>query len=215
MFIYQSNVPPDMSVIEKNIKMGCDFISSTFHVQYIIHKAYQSHKRFSRPHVMLPYAKQPMQEDAISSIDACTDSIILQLGARNSTIFHLEEYCKEMSCHIKHVEDIKANELSTAFAKSKLIVQECIFGSDNNLMDAILAGMLLITSDCEVGGDLRDFPIPRQHKLSPKASVKDIVSKLLSNFETEQKNLEGIRKVFRDYNEKTLKESTKQFIFCQ
>ena len=156
-----------------------------------------------------------MQEDAIASREARTDTIIVQLGVSNSTISQLDEFCKEKPCEIKHVKDIKANELSTAFAKSKLIVQECIYGSDQLLMEAILAGMLLVTSDCEVGGDLRDFPIPRQHKLSPKASVKDIVSKLLSNFETEQKNLEGIRKVFRDYNEKTLKESTKQFIFGQ
>ncbi|GFH52652.1 UDP-galactopyranose mutase [Chaetoceros tenuissimus] len=215
VFIHQSHVPPDTSAIEKNIEHGCEYITSTFHVQNSIQKVYKSQNKFSRPHVMLPYSKQPMQEDAISKTEARTDSIIVQLGVSNSTISQLDKYCKEKSCQIKHVKDIKADELSTAFAKSKLIVQECIYGRDKLLMDAILAGMLLVTSDCEVGGDLRDFPIPRQHKLSPKASVKDVVSKLLYNFETEQKNLEGIRKVFREYNEKTLEESTKQFIFGQ
>ena len=69
-----------------------------------------------------------------------------------------------------------------------------------------------VTNDSSNAKDLRNFPIPRQHKFSDKFSKVDIVKRLMENFEEQQKQLDRFRRLYKHYSHETLVEDRYQTV---
>ena len=77
---------------------------------------------------------------------------------------------------------------------------------------AVLSEAIFVTDDCFNGKNFRDFPTPRQHKVSNKMPKADIAVRLLEFFQEEQKKLDGFRQLYKHYSHETLVENTKRFV---
>ena len=74
--------------------------------------------------------------------------------------------------------------------------------------------MSILTEDCDNAQDLRDFPLPREHLITERNTIEDIIPLMMDNFEEEQKKLEGLRYHYKHLSHEHLVKETKDFMYA-
>ena len=212
VFIWKLGVPRGHSKIEEFLKDGCQFLS---HNHYAMSDVDSVDYKLPRSRMLIPYIRPDKTHIGPISNDKRENLILfnhIHPGQRDTTFKEVKEYCKQSSCEVIMLKKFSVDEVKKLYQRAKIIVSECLMGSERSVIEAVLSGALFVTNDCFNGKDLRDFPIPRQHKFSNKIPKAEILTRLLENFEEEQKKLDGFRQLYTHYSHETLVEDTKRFV---
>jgi hypothetical protein len=212
VFIWKLGVPRGHSKIEEFLKDGCQFLS---HNHYAMSDVDSVDYKRPRSRMLIPYIRPDKTHIGPISNDKRENLILfnhIHPGQRDTTFKEVKEYCKQSSCEVIMLKKFSVDEVKKLYQRAKIIVSECLMGSERSVIEAVLSGALFVTNDCFNGKDLRDFPIPRQHKFSNKIPKAEILTRLLENFEEEQKKLDGFRQLYTHYSHETLVEDTKRFV---
>jgi len=211
VFIWQLQVPRGDGRIKSNVAKGCQYLSHNFHSLSVVPDIHVPRSR-----ILIPYIRRekayfgPMQ-------NALRENIILfnhiHPGQNNVTYTKVHEYCKvESKCQVILLENFSVQEINDLYQRAKIIIGECLLGSERSIIEAVLAGVVFVTGECGNGLDFRDFPIPQEHKFSHHhVSIVDVIRRIMENFNDEQLKLAGFRSLYKRYSHETLVEDTKRF----
>lgn len=211
VFVWKLGVPLNGSRIQKFLKDGCQFLSHNYYTMSDIESV---DYKLPRSHILIPYIRRKKIHSGLIKNDKRENLILynhIHPDQRDEGFVELSEHCKKASCEVIMLKGFNEDELKSLYQKAKIIVGDCLKGSERSVIEAVLAGALFVTSNCLNGKDLRDFPIPRQHKFSNKFSRADVATRLMDNFEEEQQKLEGFRRLYKHYSHETLVEDAKRF----
>ena len=67
--------------------------------------------------------------------------------------------------------------------QAKVVVAWCMRGTERLPIEAAVYGAVLISNNCEVGSDERDFPLSPQHRLPTAQAIGDAITAILSSNE--------------------------------
>lgn len=211
VFIWQLQVPRGDERIKSNIAKGCQYLSHNFYSMSNIEAVH-----VPRSHILIPYMR-PEKANFGPIDNSKREEIILfnhiHPGQQNATYTKVLQYCNTKSnCQVIMLENFTVHEINDLYKKAKIIVAECLLGSERSIIEAVLGGVIFVTGNCGNGVDLRDFPIPQEHKLSDHLSVTELMGKIMENFEEEQQKLDGFRRLYKHYSHQTLVDDTKRFL---
>lgn len=212
VFSWKLGVPRSTVKIQEFLQDGCQFLS---HNHYAMSDVESVDYKLPRSHMLIPYIRPEKTHRGPISNDKRENLILfnhIHPGQRDTTFREVTEYCNASSCEVIMLKKFSVDEVKKLYQRAKIIVSECLMGSERSVIEAVLSGALFVTNDCFNGKDLRDFPIPRQHKFSDKIPKAEILTRLLENFEEEQKKLDGFRQLYKHYSHETLVEDTKRFV---
>lgn len=212
VFSWKLGVPRGVAQINEFLRDGCQILS---HNYYAMSDVDSVDYKLPRSHILIPYIRPGKTHRGPISNDKRENLILFNHfhpGQRDTTFVEVTEYCKASSCEVIMLKNFNEKEVKKLYQRAKIIVSECLMGSERSVIEAVLSGALFVTDDCSNGKDLRDFPIPRQHKFSNKIPKAEILTRLLENFEEEQQKLDGFRQLYKHYSHETLVEDTKRFV---
>jgi hypothetical protein len=211
VFIWQLQVPRGDGRIKSNVATGCHYLSHNFYSMSIVMDV-----RVPRSHILIPYIRREKAYFGPIKNDQREDIILfnhIHPGQNNATYTKVHTYCKtESKCQVILLENFSVQEINDLYQRAKIIIGECLLGSERSIIEAVLAGVIFVTGECGNGIDFRDFPIPHEHKLSNHVSSIDLIRRIMGNFQEEQKKLVAFRSLYKRYSHETLVEDTKRFL---
>lgn len=211
VFIWQLQVPRGDGRIKSNIANGCHYLSHNFYSMSTVTEI-----SVPRSHILIPYMRPdkayfgPIKNDKRENIILFNH---IHPGQNNDTYTKIQSYCTtESRCKVILLENFSVQEVNDLYQKAKIIIGECLLGSERSIIEAVLAGVIFVTRDCGNGIDFRDFPIPQEHKLSNHVSSIELIRQIMGDFQEEQEKLVGFRSLYKHYSHETLVEDTKRFL---
>ena len=87
----------------------------------------------------------------------------------------------EVKCEVPHGYGKRA--LRQLMGRAKVVVAWCMRGTERLPIEAALYGAVLLSNNCAVGSDERDFPLPPQHRLPTAQAIGEAITALLSSNE--------------------------------
>lgn len=166
-----------------------------------------------RAHVLRPYITPALKRAAsYSHGQGKEERILLDDDNPGHVIAAVNEACAELECHVTYVHGFKRSDLPALYAKSKVVVDWCMVGSERMPIESTLYGTVLLTSACKSGDDTRDFPIPRRNVLNNTNQLKSALMRILVNYNSESADMEPVRALYRHLSSKTLAQETRAFI---
>mmetsp|Transcript_19352 Transcript_19352/g.28983 ORF Transcript_19352/g.28983 Transcript_19352/m.28983 type:complete len:769 (+) Transcript_19352:151-2457(+) len=205
VFIYQLG----QNDAREKVRQGCRYISHNFYLSK------QNGIDVPRSHVIIPYMN--VRKTHFGPIDNSRRENIIILnhidndGAGWEQVNQdLMSYCIGV-CNVIRPKGMSALELNDLYSRSKVIIATCMRGSERMPIEAALAGLIIVTNDCDNSKDVRDFPLPREHIFNERNKLVDIVQSILDNFEEEQAKLDNFRSMYKNFGHLTMIEETKEF----
>jgi len=205
MFIYQLG----KNNTGTNLKDGCDYISHN----YWLSESFGLD--LPRTQILTPYVTRGKTNFGPVSSDGREDIILVNHDSFNH-VADLEAFCanRENPCTVTQLRGFNQEQLNELYKKAKVMYAHCMRGSERGSLEAALAGMLILTADCDNAKDLRDFPLPRDHLIAERNSLENIANRMLDHFEEEQKKLEGLRYHYKHLGHDYLVRETKAFMYA-
>lgn len=85
----------------------------------------------------------------------------------------------DVSCEVPHGHS--KPKLRTLMGESKVVIAWCMRGTERLPIEAAVYGAVMLTNDCAVGSDPRDFPLPEHHRLPTAEALAETMASLLSS----------------------------------
>lgn len=126
----------------------------------------------------------------------------------------LKNYCekRENKCEVIMLKDFTLHQIKDMYERAKIVVADFLHSNERSVIEAVLAGTLVLTNHCLNGADTRYFPIPREHMHSDRAGIVEVAEYMMSHFKEEQAKLENFRRLYRSYGHKSIAEDTNTFL---
>jgi hypothetical protein len=190
-------------------EQGCKVIAHNFYLGVAVDLPPEN---ILRPYISPSFI---VEEKAIAKSKSKKENLILiDENTPGSVKSALADHCKALGCTTTVMKGMKQKELQSLYEKAKIVVNWCLVGSERMPIEAGLRGALLVSNNCKSVKDFRDFPIPKRNIVeNEKGALKEVVGRILKEYEKEFVDYEEFRALYRGLSAKTLAWEAKSFYF--
>lgn len=194
------------NINKKNQDLGCGFISHNFWLA--------SHLNINVPrsNILRPYIT-PTLIPKKNPVNVFRENLVLIDSDTPSNIIDLINLtCTKLSnCSFIVVNGFSRAELLQLFYRAKIVIDWCMRGTERMPIEAILNGVVLLSSYCETAEDSRDIPISSNFIVS-NITLKTVMENVFKYFQLSQKKMHQIIMLYKNkINRVSLAEETKVF----
>lgn len=203
VWIYQLGTSPAC----RRLRQGCRFLVHNFWLstQYgvnvsrdlVVRPPLNPTHLAERGWHMLPSAQRAdtvvinghdLPSSALAAIEAACERVRLHRRDERRANIHAPHHLQERHDH-RHHQNVTClvprgyskPALRRLMGTSKIVVAWCMRGSERLPLEAVTYRNVLLSNDCAVGSDDRDFPLPPQHRLATAEAIGDAIEALLTS----------------------------------
>lgn len=129
--------------------------------------------------------------------------ILIDNDTPGNVVDKVKEICDVILCKTIFVSGFSRDDLVSLYLQAKVVLDWCMRGSERMPIEAVLRGVVLVTSDCQSVQDQRDFPIPKRNIVDLN-SLQSALQRILSNFISEQNDYHMMRNLYMSLGNNTL-----------
>jgi hypothetical protein len=212
VLVYQLAVQP-RAVTDEKLAQGCHIISHNYWLSGN-HGLNPDNEYLIRPYVTPSIVRNVSTEvknlvrKRLVLIDNDTPSVIIET--------HIVPACKSLDLDWIIVQGFTRSAVNQLLNEAMIIIDWCVIGSERLPIEAVLNGVIFVTTDCACAQDRRDFPLPAGNILSREASPEHVFltfKNIVNNFSAIQEEYAPMRKLYGSYiGQETMANESKFFI---
>ena len=193
---------------KNNMQLGCKYLS---HSHWL---ANAEELEIPEERIFLPYMT-PAKSQKGDITNVRRENLIIVNGHDPSSPDGetVKNYCDGKDCKVTILMGFNTKQLLDLYQRAKIVVGFCMRGCERAPIEAVLAGVVLVSNNCLAGQDRHDFPIPRENIVAANNTVEDVFGRILANFEEEQNKMGNMRALYQMIGPDTLAKQTQGFIY--
>ena len=193
---------------KNNLRLGCKYLS---HSHWL---SRAEELNITEDRIFLPYMT-PAKSHKGEISNSKRENLIIVNGHDKGSIdgTKVEKYCREKDCKVIILKGFNTEELLDLYQKAKVVVGFCMRGCERSPIEAVLAGVVLVSNHCAAAQDSHDFPIPKENIVTGDNPVEGVLERVLNSFEVEQAKMSKMRALYKTIGPATLAKQTQGFMY--